>query len=539
MTMTDSAPVAVAETAPGPRPAGVAGVVTANDCRTVGRSFMAVSLAFAVAAAVIGVLTRLERIDPAAPDQVLGGLNSWFQMWTLYRAALVLLVVMPLFLGLAMAVVPSKLGAAGLAFPRAAQASFWSWLIGSLIVAVSVFAGGGWGALDGVTGAERDAMALTLLGTGLVIASLLAGAVNLAATVISLRPAGMSLLEVPLFAWSMLVSAAVWLFTLPVAVANIVVVYADLRGRDPIAFGAPESPDIWRQLDWLVEQPAVYALAVPVLGIAAEVVADRLGVPLERRGAVVALVGLFGLLAVGGWSQDYFTAPADHRDELLYVAAGLAVVVVVVAFCGGIAASARRGLDRLGGLPDSALAGAALALVLLAGAAASGGLRVIEPFDLLERSTAAGVFNAVVAVALIGAAAGAWHWAPEILGRPLSESRGRVAVVLLAAGGALLAAPDVLSGFLGAADMPFVGRYDSGAVGGLNAVAAAGAVLLALGLIAAVAAVVEAMRAGPSADAAAAGAGADAGDSASAGAGDGDAAVSAGAGVGSSGGAGS
>ena len=503
MTMTDSAPVAVEEAASGPAPARVAGPVTANDCRTVGRSFMAVSLAFAVGAAAIGVLTRLERLDSSAPDQVLGGLNAWFRMWTLYRAALVLLVVIPLFMGLAMVVVPGRLGATGLAFPRAAQASFWSWLIGSLIVVASVLAGGGWGAMDGVTGAEREAMTLTLLGTLLVIASLLAGAVNLAATVISLRPAGMSLLEVPLFAWSMLVSAAVWLFTLPVAAANIVVVYADLRGRDPIAFGLPESPGIWRQLDWLFEQPAVYALAVPVLGIAAEVVGDWLQTPLERRGVMVSLVGLFGLLAVGGWSQDYFTAPADHRDELLYVAAGLAAVVVVLAFCGGIAASARRGLGHLGGLPGPALAGSALGLVLLAGATAAGGLRVIEPFDLLERSTTAGVFNAVVVAALIGAAAGAWHWAPELLGRPLSEGRGRLAGLVLLAGGALLAGPDVLSGFLGAADLPFAGDYDSAAVGVFNAVAVAGSVLLLVGLIAAAAAVVEALRPGRSADAAA------------------------------------
>lgn len=501
MTMTDSAPVAVEEAAPGPAPAGLVGPVTANDCRTVGRSFMAVSLVFAVGAAGIGVLTRLERLDPASSDQVLGGLNSWFQMWTLYRAALALLVVMPLFLGLAMAVVPGKLGAAGLAFPRAAQASFWSWLIGSLIVVASVFAGGGWGAMDGVSGAERDAMALTLLGTLLVIASLLAGAVNLAATVISLRPAGMSLLQVPLFAWSMLVSAAVWLFTLPVAAANIVVVYADLRGRDPIAFGLPESPGIWRQLDWLFEQPAVYALAVPVLGIAAEVVGDRLGVRLERRGVMVSLVGLFGLLAVGGWSQDYFTAPADHRDELLYVAAGLAAVAVVLAFCGGLAASARPGLSRLEGLPGPALAGSALGMVLLAGAATAGGLRVIEPFELLERSTTAGVFNAVAVAALIGAAAGVWHWAPEILGRPLSEGRGRLTGLALLAGGALLAGPDVLSGFLGAADMPFIGDYDSGAVGALNAAAAAGSVLLLAGLVIAAAAVVQALRPGRPADA--------------------------------------
>ncbi len=510
MTMTDSAPVAVTEAAAGPEPAGAARWVTTNDCRIVGRAFMAVSLVLGVGAAAVGVLTRVERLDPSAPDQILGGLNSWFQMWTLYRAAFVLLVVLPLFLGLAMAVVPGKLGADNLAFPRAAQASFWAWLIGSLIVVVSVFAGGGWGAMDGVTAAERDAMTLTLLGAGLVIVALLSGAVNLATTVISLRPAGMSLLQVPLFAWSMLVSAVVWLFTLPVAAANIVVVYADLRGRDPVAFGLPESPGIWGQLDWLVEQPAVYALAVPVLGIAGEIVPDRLGIRLDRRGAAASIIGLFGLLAVGGWSQDYFTAPADHRDELLYVGVGVAAVVVVLAFCGALADAARRGSVRLQEMPSSALAGSALAVVLLAGATFFGALRVIKPFELLERSTTTGVFNAVVAAALIGTAAGVWHWWPEILSRPPSESRGRLAVLLLLAGGVLLAASDVIAGFLGAGDRPFVGDYDSGAVGGLNAVAVAGSVLLVLGLIAAAAAVFETMRPdrpdGPGAgDAAAAG----------------------------------
>ena len=463
-----------------------------SDAAEVGRLFVLTSLLLAVGTSVIGVLLSLGRTEAVAPWDLFGGFNAYFRMWTLYRMSFMLLVVMPLLLGVALAVVPSQVGAGNVAFPRAALASFWSWLIGAVIIVVSVFAGGGWGAIDGVTGNESDAMALTLLGTGMVIVALLLGAVTVATTVISLRQTGMSLLDVPPFSWSMLVAAAVWLFTLPVAIANLVVIYADLRGRPAIAFGRAESPDVWLQLDWLVEQPAVYIMAVPVLGIAVEAVGAAVGARSSRPEAITVIVGLFGLLAVGGWSQDYFTAPQDLRDGLVYVAFGLAAVVPLAALAGGAAELVLRGARTRDRLLDTRMLGAGAAMKLLGAAALAGALRVIEPLDLLETTATWAVFHGVVAAGLLAGVVALRNWSDVLLIGPLPAAAGRGAVALLAGGGGLLVLSDLISAFLADAPDLMALALDGSAV--LNVAAFVGSVLVAAGAAAAALGAVSALR---------------------------------------------
>ena len=464
-----------------------------SDGATVGRLFVVVSLLLALGTSIIGALLSFGRTEAVAPADMFAGFNAYFRMWTLYRVSFVLLVVLPLLLGVAMAVVPSQVGAGNLAFPRAALASFWSWLIGALIIVVSVFAGGGWGAIDGVTGNENDAMALTLLGTGMVIVALLVGAVSVATTVISLRQTGMSLLDVPPFAWSMLVAAAVWLFTLPVAIANIVLIYADLRGRPAIAFGRAESPDIWLQLDWLVEQPAVYIMAVPVLGIVVEAVGAAVGARSSRPEAVTIIVAMFGLLAVGGWSQDYFTAPQDLRDGLVYVVFGLAAVLPVVALAGGSAELVLRGSRTPDRLLDARMVGAGAALKLLGAAALVGALRVIEPLDLLETTVTWAVFHGVVVAGLIAGVVAIVNWSDRLMIRPISQAHGRGTVALLLGGGGLLVISDLISGFISDDQDLMALALDGNVV--LNLVNFIGSVLVVAGLAGAVSGIASALRA--------------------------------------------
>ena len=504
MTLTDS-PVAESEaaadavgagaptslTATIGAPRGLAQPFMTNDAAQVGRLFVVTSLLLGLGTAAVGVLLSLGRTDAVAPDDLFGGLNAYFRLWTLYRVSFVLLVVMPLLLGLAMAVVPAQVGAANVAFPRAALASFWVWKIGAVIVVASVLAGGGWGALDGVTGNESDAMALTLLGTAIMIVALLLGAIVVATTVISLRQTGMSLLDVPPFSWSVLVTAVVWLLSLPVAIANIVIIYADLRGRPAVAFGRPESPDIWLQLDWLVEQPAVYAMAVPVLGIIFTAAGAALGARSSRPEAIAIVVGLFGLLAMGGWSQDYFTAPQDLRDGLVYVAFGLAALVPVVATAGGVGELAMRGSRTLDRLLDTRMLGAGAALKLLGAAALVGALRVIEPLDLLETSATWAVFHGVVVAGLVAAVAAVATW-PQLLFGPIQTRLARGAIVLLFGGGGLLVLADLISGFI-ADDPDLMALALDGSVA-LNVVALIGSVLVAAGLAVALVGVAKAFR---------------------------------------------
>ncbi|MCY4068578.1 MAG: cbb3-type cytochrome c oxidase subunit I [Acidimicrobiaceae bacterium] len=468
--------------------------IVTSDGAAVGRLFVAVSLLWGLFAAVLAALVAFGRSDAVEPAELFSGLNAYFRMWTLYRMSLLLLVLLPLLLGVAMVVVPRQVGASNLAFPRAALASFWSWLIGSVIMVVSVLAGGGWGALDGVTRNEGDAMALTLLGTAVVIVALLMGAVSLATTIIALRGPDVRLLDVPPFAWSMLVASAAWLFTLPIAVANIVVIYADLRGRPAVAFGRAEGPDIWLQLDWLLEQPAVYLMAVPLLGVVAEVVRGVLGAGVGRPEVPAVIVGLFGLLAVGGWSQDYFTAPQDLRDGLVYVAFGLAAVVPVAALAGFVGLQVAQSRRSVPQLLDLRIIGAAAALALLAAATLAGALRVVEPFDLLESAATWAVFHGVAAAALLGAFVALVHWSDELFGAPVSQRAAAASVALVGAGGAALLLSDLLSGFI--ADEPDLMALALDGKVFLNVVNFVGAGLLLAGVAVATAGVAQATRAG-------------------------------------------
>ena len=238
MTMTDSPPAAdTALAATSPRVVGLFDALTTTDHKRIGRLWLRSGLLGLLAATLLGVVLTIENSN-SSPDDIFGGINSFFQYFNLYRFGLVLLVVAPLFVGLATVVVPMQVGATNIAFPRAAHGAVWLFMIGATITVVSVVSDGGWGALDGVTGTERDAIALTLVGTGLVIFALLMASVCIATTVVSLRTAGMNLLRVPLFAWSMLVAASVWLLTLPVALGNLALIYFDLRGGPASLMGS-------------------------------------------------------------------------------------------------------------------------------------------------------------------------------------------------------------------------------------------------------------------------------------------------------------
>ena len=493
--MTESPPVEAAEAEP-----KVAAEVAAeglytwlstSDHKVIGRIWIRLSLLMLAAATVVGAVVGFEQTDTTDID-VLGGLNGYFQMWGLYRFGMVLMVAAPLFIGLATIVVPMQVGSTNIAFPRAASAAAWGYVFGSVITIVSVLAGGGWGALDGVSGDEADAIELTLLGTGLLIASLLLASICIVTTVISLRTPGMGLAKVPLFAWSMLVTGTVWLLTLPVALANLVVITIDLRGG-PLLFGNPEPTGssatlIYDQLAWILEQPQIYSFAIPVLGVIGSVIpVVAKGRHASHAGAMV-LIGLAGLLAAGGWSQPHF---GDHRDEFLFVAFGLVAVVPVLATIALSGLTLLKGEAPVGVPPAHLLAALGSGLLLLL-ATIAGALRVIDPLDLIGTTADTAVINLTVFAAVTGAVAGLWFWAPKIGGRQLSNGLGSLVVIDFIAAGVLLGVAGMVAGFDETPDN-LVGDFDS-LTETMTVVAVIGAIVAVLGAIGVIGSLVLSMR---------------------------------------------
>ncbi|MCZ7628102.1 MAG: cbb3-type cytochrome c oxidase subunit I [Microthrixaceae bacterium] len=177
-------------------------LIGTGDHTSLGRMFVGFSLLLLV----VGLAIRLVvGIDFATDNGVFGSYLPMVDVSSLI--ALVFLGVLPALLGLAIVIVPLQVGSPSIAFPRAAALSLWAWLVSSGIFVTSI-------ALDGgVGGGDYDAAALGNISFGVMMASLGLAAVCVATTVLAHRPAGMSLARVPLFAWSMLVAASIWIVT--------------------------------------------------------------------------------------------------------------------------------------------------------------------------------------------------------------------------------------------------------------------------------------------------------------------------------------
>ena len=230
---------------------------------------------------MVGVLLMAERIDTGStflPSDTVAQLTSFLWM------GLVFLVVVPLLLGVAIAVVPLQVGGP-MAYPRAAALSFWGWLFSGAVMVGSYLANGGPG------GGEADAVDVFLVSLILVVVALTIGAACVAGTVITRRAPGLGLLETPPFAFASLVSAGALLLTLPVVAGTLVLLFVDHHyGR--IVFGGNEG--IAGEINWIVLQPQTYVYGIPILGLMAELFPVAAGRRQPMRSVVLGALGPVG-----------------------------------------------------------------------------------------------------------------------------------------------------------------------------------------------------------------------------------------------------
>lgn len=478
-----------------------------NDHKSVGRMWITASLIFLVLISILGILTNLERLSLGGAD-VFGTNATYFQGWVLYRTGAIFLVALPLFIGIATSIVPLQVGSPSIAFPRLAAASFWAWLVGAIVHIISIF--GADGGLGPANATRSEGTLMTITSLGFIIVALLAASMCIATTVIALRPAGMNLQRVPVFSWSMLVATSVWMLSLPVLIANLIFAYADLQGREPIRFGNRD--DLWTNLEWAWAQPQIYAYAIPVLGVVAEVVPTLVKQRQPGRDLVLSFIGLFGLFSFGAWAQSALSVGADPvfqnpalpegdqgnfiYEEPLFVLFALAIAVPLLGLLGGMADTIRRGkLSK----PDAGLAGAMVGATILLFAVIAGEVRAFPFFwealhdnhVLLSSSTAqlTLVFGAVIASA-IGALA---YWAPKIFGGFAADPVGIMGSMAIFGGAALAGLADMVSAFAGQPDISLEAVNNS-MIETMNVVALVGVAMMAGGALAVIGLVLPALR---------------------------------------------
>ena len=465
-------------------PTGLAAVLGSGDHKTVGRLYVGFSMVFGIAAFALVGLSDLQGIGDGG---TILPLSSAFPVFTLGQISLVLLVAIPLFLGLATAVVPLQVGANTVAFPRAAAGAFWTWLVsaGALLCAY---------AIDGAigSGGNPESQQLALAGLLGLSASLIVGTVCVVTTVVALRTDGMALDRVPFFSWSMLVAGGLWAMTLGVFLGNVLLVL--IAGKYGTANKYSVAFNQWPQLAWLVSPPALFSFAIPVLGITADAVSTASGARQPRRGAILFAIGAFGALSFGAYVQPFFNNDAWH--QWIVVGQSALLVLPLLVLLGGLAAALKAGKPKLASPLVLGLV-SVLLLLLAALLAIPFGIQSLElegaaePLiatnqALREAASATppylwGLLGLVAAASVTAGAAGIYLWAPKLAGRRLGDGLGKLLVLILGAGALLVSVPLLVVGFAPKAS----GIADS--ADALFGAAAAGSVVLALGVLVTVA----------------------------------------------------
>lgn len=474
MAVTETPPETVAAASEGAPiaaltpPKGLAGILGTGDHKVLGRLYIVAAIVFGFVVVVLGEAFAVERIGDGR--QVFSG-ETIFQFFTLWRVAMVFLLAFPLVIGTAMVVVPLQVGARSIAFPRAAAASFWAWLMGAALLLVSYALNGGPG------GGDATGVNLWIAAMGLLIVAILIAGICLATTVLALRHTGLSLARVPLFAWSVAVAAVMWLVTLPVLAGLLVVMYVDIR-HGGSSFGG--SAAIYPRILWAFRNPQVYVLAVPVLGFAADVLSSTARTRIAPRIAAQGAITAFGVLGFGAFLAGSAADPAAY-DTLVLILISAAAVLPVLAILGLAGDLFRRGSFRL---TSGALYAVSAMFVLLIGVL-GGALGSIPALETANTIYDLGVTHAVVLAAVI-AALGSLHWWATKIGRqPASEGLGRLAPVVLLVGAVLTAVPDMASALLG--DAAEKSQDWTGGIEALDIISAVGVALVAVGLLVALA----------------------------------------------------
>ena len=461
---------------------GWVGALSSTDHKRIGLNLGLCSLFFFL---VGGVYALLIRTQLAQPNVQFVSDQSYNEIFTMHGSTMIYLFVTPMAVAMATYLVPLQIGALAISGPRIALAGFWTWLAGGSVMQGSwLTADGagrdGWSSyapMSNSTNTPGVGQDMWVIGVILVALGLIAVAGCVVATVARRRAPGMSLLRMPVFTWTALVSVLMVVASFPMLVLAMVLLFIDRHGGH-IYSGFAGAID-YQDLFWFFGHPVVYVMFFPYLGAAAEAIAVSAH---KRWFGYVAFVGsimAFAALSMAVWSHHmYVTGGVTNQyfaftSTLLLVPAGIEYFDMIGTLIGGSIV-----------LRTSMLFALTFFLQFLIGGLS--GIFVASPvLDYHAYGTyiiVAHFHYTLFAGSIFGFFAGVYHWFPKITGTMLGERLGKLQLFVMVIGTNITFFPMF---FVGNDGMPRrIARYPTHpSWGPLNLLESIGAGIIALGVV--------------------------------------------------------
>jgi cytochrome c oxidase subunit 1 len=401
--------------------------LTSTNHKEIGTLYLWFSLAMFLVGGSMALCIRAELFEP--------GLQLWRpelfnQLTTIHGLVMVFGAVMPAFVGFANWQLPMMLGAPDMAFPRLNNFSFWLLPPAAILLVGSFFAPGG-AAAAGWTlyaplsvqlgpGMDMAIFAIHLLG----ISSIL-GAINILVTILNMRAPGMTLMKMPMFAWTWVVTAFLLILTMPVLASAVTMLLTDRHfGTHFFNAAGGGDPVLYQHIFWFFGHPEVYVLILPAFGIVSEVIQAFSRKRLFGYRSMVIATASIGILACLVWGHHMFSTGMSVGAELFFMYMTMLVAVPTgvkmfnwIATMWGGALSFETPMLFAVGFLFVFLCGGVTGVILAVG---SVDIQVQDTYYVIAH-----FHYTMVAGSLFGLFAATYYWLPKWTGHMYDETLGQ------------------------------------------------------------------------------------------------------------------
>lgn len=429
---------------------------TSVDHKRIGVMYIAVALVMLLRGFADAIMMRTQQMLAHGGAEGYLPPHHYDQIFTAHGTIMIFFVAMPLVVGLMNIVVPLQIGARDVAFPFLNSLSFWLFVVGALLINVSLFVGEfamtGWVAYPPLSGIEYSPgvgvdyyiWALQISGIG----TLLTG-VNFFVTIIKMRAPGMNLMKMPIFTWTILCTSVIICGAFPILTVTLAMLTLD-RYLD-FHFFTNElggNPMMYVNLIWAWGHPEVYILILPAFGVFSEVTATFARKRLFGYHSMVWATVAITVLSFVVWLHHFFTMGSGASVNAFF---GIATMIIAIPT--GVKIFTWLFTMYRGRLELTAPIMWTLGfLVTFSIGGMTGVLLAVPGADFLLHNSLfliAHFHNVIIGGAVFGYMAGITYWFPKAFGFKLHEGWGKASFWFWCIGFYFAFMPLYILGFMG------------------------------------------------------------------------------------------
>ena len=377
-----------------------------------------------------GVLAMLIRLELFQPGLQFFQPELYNQFVTLHGLIMVFGAIMPAFVGYANWMIPLQIGASDMAFARMNNFSFWLLPPAALLLVGSFLTrggatGAGWMlhpplSLQMGVGMDMAIFAVHLLGLSYIM-----GAINIIVTLLNLRAPGMTLMKMPLFCWSWLITAYLLLAVMPVLAGAITMLLTDRHfGTTFFNAAGGGDPVMFQHIFWFFGHPEVYIMILPAFGIISHVVPAFARKPLFGYASMVYALGAIAILSFIVWAHHMLTTGMPITAQLFFMYATMLIAVPTGLKIFNWTATMWKGSLTF----ETPMLFAIGFIFVFTIGGFSGLILAVAPIDIQTQDTyyvIAHFHYVLVAGSLFALFSGFYFWAPKWTGHTYHEWRGQ------------------------------------------------------------------------------------------------------------------